>query len=88
MRKKLYDIIKKIYGIIMTVAFFSGFIPLIPFIIAIIIGGSSGEAIALFLYKEVYPYIIAMASLAIVIGTVAMYIGKKESLSVKEMESK
>lgn len=86
MRQKIYDIFNKIYGIVMTVAFFAGFLPLIPFIIAIIIGGPTGEAISLFLYKELYPWIIALASLAIAIGTVAMYIGKKEGLSVKKMK--
>lgn len=88
MREKIYKILNKIYGILMTVAFFCGVIPLIPFIIAIIIGGPTGEAISIFLYKQVYPWIIALASLAIVVGTVAMYVGKKESLSVKKINGK
>ena len=84
MRKKIYDILKKVYGVIMAVAFWSGILPLIPFIIAIIIGGSTGEAIALFLYKEFYPWVIALASVAVIIGLISMYVGKKEGLSVKK----
>ena len=88
MREKIFDVMKKIYGITMSIAFWGGVLPLIPFIVAICIGGSTGEAIALFLYKEVYPWIIALASIAIIIGLVAMYIGKIEALSTKSLKKK
>ena len=85
MRNKLYNALKKAYGIMMTVSFFAGGLPLIPFIIALIIGGSTGEAIAVFLYKQYYPWVIILGSLAIVIGLIAMYLGKLEGLSVKSV---
>lgn len=88
MREKIFEVMKKIYGITMSVAFWGGVLPLIPFIVAICIGGSTGEAIALFLYKEVYPWIIALASIAIIIGLIAMYIGKIEALSTKSLKKK
>ena len=88
MREKIFDVMKKIYGITMSIAFWGGVLPLIPFIVAICIGGSTGEAIALFLYKEVYPWIIALASIAIIIGLIAMYIGKIEALSTKSLKKK
>ena len=37
MKEKLYNILNKIYGGAMLFAFFTGFIPVIPFIIAIVI---------------------------------------------------
>ena len=83
MRKKLYNIFNKIYGILMPVSFFAGVLPLIPFIVAIIIGGEAGEAISVFLYKQYYPWVIIAGSVAIVIGLIGMYIGKIEGLSVK-----
>lgn len=88
MRNKIYEILKKTYGILMSISFFAGIIPLIPFIIAIIIGGPTGEAISIFLYKQVYPWIIALASVAVLVGFVAVYVGKKESLSVKKINNK
>lgn len=88
MREKIYKILNKIYGIMMTVSFFAGFIPLIPFIIAIIIGGGVGEQISLFLYKQYYPWVIIVGSLSIVIGLIAMYVGKLEGLSVRKITSK
>lgn len=88
MREKIYNILVKTYGILMTISFFAGIIPLIPFIIAIIIGGPLGETISVFLYKQVYPWIIALASIAVLVGLVAMYVGKKEGLSVKKINEK
>ena len=87
MRNKIYNILKKTYGIMMTVSFFAGGLPLIPFIIAIIMGGQMGEAIAVFLYKQYYPWVIILGSIAIVVGLIAMYIGKLEGLSVKNVSA-
>ena len=86
MREKAYEMLKKLYGITMTVAFFGGVLPLVPFLAAIIIGGGeggTGEAIATWLYKQYYPWVIALASIAVLIGLVAMYVGKQEGLSAK-----
>ena len=84
MRKKIFNALNKAYGIMMFVSFFAGTLPLIPFIIAICIGGTTGESISVFLYKQYYPWVILLGSLAIVVGLVAMYIGKLEGLSVKK----
>ena len=86
MREKIEKVLQKVYGIALTVSFFAGLLPLIPFIIALIIGGGeggTGEAIATWLYKQYYPWVIALASIAILIGLVAMYVGKKEAFSTK-----
>ena len=90
MRKKVESILKKIYGITMTIAFFGGVLPLVPFIIAMIIGGGAGgtgETIAVWLYKQYYPWIIALASISVVIGLIAMYVGKQEALSTKSFKA-
>ena len=86
MREKIYNIMNRVYGATMFVAFFGGVLPLIPYIIAVIIGGSTGEAISLFLYKQYYPWIIALASVAVVIGLITMYIGKQQALSAKSFK--
>ena len=87
MRKKIYNVFNKTYGILMTISFFGGFIPLIPFIFAIIVGGKLGEDISVFLYKQYYPWVIIIGSIAIIIGLIAMYIGKLEGLSVKKVSA-
>ena len=69
----------------MTISFFAGILPLVPFIIAIIIGGDVGANISNFLYKQFYPWVIVIGSLAVLVGLVAMYVGKMEGLSVKKV---
>ena len=88
MLRKIYNVLNKIYGITMTVSFFAGILPLIPFIVAICIGGEMGEAICVFLYKQFYPWVIILASVSIIIGLVAMYISKTEGLSLKSVSAK
>ena len=88
MRYKLYKFLNNIYGIMMTVSFFAGLLPFFMFIFAIIIGGETGQNIAIFLYKNYYPYVIVLGSSAIVVGLIAMYIAKLESLSLKEVNNK
>ena len=90
MREKIYEALRKAYGVTMTIAFFGGVLPLAPFIIALIIGGGeggTGESIAVWLYKQYYPWVIALASIAVLIGLVAMYVGKQEALSSKSFKN-
>ena len=88
MKEKIYKILTKVYGILMMVSFFAGVLPIVPFVVALIIGGNTGEAIAVFLYKQYYVWVIALASIAIVVGLIGMYFGKKEGLSVKSVGKK
>lgn len=88
MRNKLFKILNKIYGILMLVSFFAGLLPLVPFVIAIIIGGDKAEKISVFLYDKYYPPVIVLGSVAIVLGLIAMYIGKIDGLSVKNISAK
>ena len=86
MRQKIESVLQKIYGISLTVSFFAGVLPLIPLIVAIIVGGGdggAGERISNWLYKQYYPWVIALASIAILIGLIAMYVGKKEAFSTR-----
>ena len=88
MRQKIYNVIQKIYGILMTVSFFAGILPLIPYVIALIIGGGTGEAIALFLYNDYYKWVILGASVSVLIGLIGLYVSGEEGLSVKSVGRK
>lgn len=87
MRKKIFKVLNKIYGILMTVSFFGGVLPLFPFIFSMIVGGELGETISVFLSKQYYPWVIIIGSIAIVAGLLAMYVGKLESLSIKSVSA-
>ena len=87
MRKRIYDVLNRIYGILMTVSFFAGGLPLIGFVVALIVGGETGANISTFLYKQYYPWVIILGSVAIVVGLIAMYVGKLEGLSIKKVSA-
>lgn len=87
MRKKVFDVLNKIYGVLMTISFFGGFLPLIPFIVALTIGGEAGEKISVFLYEQYFPWVIIIGSVALIVGLIAMYIGKLEGLSIKNVSA-
>lgn len=85
MRKKIFNLISKIYGALMMASFFGGLLPLFPFIFALIVGGDLAEKISVFLYDKYYPWVIIVGSIALVFGLIAMYIGKLEGLSIKSV---
>ncbi|MBP3634366.1 MAG: hypothetical protein J6J43_07315 [Oscillospiraceae bacterium] len=87
MRAKLYSVLNKIYGVLMSVSFFAGIIPLPGFLIALCIGGTTGEKICVFFGNGYYPWVIVLGSIAVVIGLIAMYVGKMEGLSVKKVSA-
>ena len=87
MRKKIFEVLNKIYGILMTISFFGGLLPLIPFLFAIVVGGELGESLTIFFHKQYYPWVIIIGSVAIVFGLIAMYVGKLEGLSVKSVSA-
>ena len=87
MRKKIFHILNKIYGVLMTVSFFGGLLPLVPFLFALIVGGPLAEKISVFLYDQYYPWVIIVGSFAVVVGLIAMYVGKLEGLSIKSVSA-
>lgn len=87
MRKKIFDVLNKIYGVLMTVSFFGGVLPLIPFLLALVIGGPIAEKVSVFLSEQYYPWVIIIGSIAIVAGLIAMYVGKLEGLSIKSVSA-
>ena len=88
MRQKIYNVIHKAYGILMTISFFAGILPLIPFIVALCIGGETGTKIAVFLYKDYYKWVILGASVSVLIGLVGQYVSGEQGLSVKSVGKK
>lgn len=85
MSKKIYRVLNKLYAGLMFVSFFAGFLPLIPFVVALIIGGATGAAIYSFLFTDYFPWVIALGSLSVIVGLIAMYVGKIEDLSLKSL---
>ncbi|MBQ7288614.1 MAG: hypothetical protein IJW78_02685 [Clostridia bacterium] len=87
MRKKIFKVFNVTYGVLMSISFFGGLLPLFPFIFALIVGGNLAEKISVFLYDQYYPWVIISGSFAVLFGLVAMYVGKLEGLSIKNVSA-
>jgi len=81
-RKKIGDIINTIFGWGIYICLFAGGITFFGFLFAVIIGGGTGEAIAVFLHKQYFPIIIRLASFIIILGLIGMYLNKEQALSL------
>ena len=88
MRDKIYNVLNKIYGVTILVSLFAGLLPIIPFIIAIIIGGEAGANISVFLYKQYYPWVAVLAAVSVLIGLVALYINKTITFKYPKKKAK
>ena len=88
MREKIYNVLNKVYGVILFISFVAGILPIIPFIIALIIGGPQGEAISVFLYKQYYPRVAASAAISVFVGWIASYFLKNDSKKKKTVAEK
>ena len=86
MKSKIYGILKRIYASTMMTSFFAGTIPIVPFIVAIMLGGDLGEKISSFLIEQYYPWVIILASISVLVGLIALYINKNYGFSVKEFK--
>ena len=84
--KKMSDILKTVFGYGIMITLVVGGLTFFGYVAALIIGGDLAEKICVFLQKQYYPVVIVVGALAIVVGWIAMYVGKKEGLSIKEMK--
>lgn len=86
MNKKIYDLLNKLYAAMLMISFFAGGLPIIPFIIAIILGGDIGEAISLFIFDKYYPIVIIISSISILIGLICLYIKKEYGFASENLK--
>ncbi len=86
MKQQIYKLLNKLYAYMLFISFFAGFLPVVPFVFALIIGGETGRLIYSFLFDRYFVWVIALGSLSVVVGLVAMYIGKMDDLSLKSIK--
>lgn len=76
--------IQSLFSLTTIFAVAGGFIVFVIFFMAIIIGGATGEAMAVFASKGLMPYFIRSASIAAFSGLLHMYLTKNHALSFKD----
>lgn len=86
--EKLYEVLKSIFSIFLLIAISGGALVFFIFVIALILGGSTGETLAISANEVIMPYFIKSAATAIFAGLLSLYVSKSHQLSLSEEESK
>ena len=77
MREKIYRVLNNVYAVLMFISFFASLLPVIPFIVALFIDSATASAMVNFLCNEYYKYVFLGASVSVLIGLIAMYVGSQ-----------
>ncbi len=80
--KKISQKLYTVFGWGVCISVFAGALCFLGFVIAIIIGGDTGAAIAVAIKSTCFPWLIKLTSVAVGIGLIGMYLGKDEALSI------
>ncbi len=84
MKENLNRIIEGIFSISIIIAILGGGIIFCMFVLGLIVGGARGELLAVKASKEVMPYFIRSAAVAVLCGLASFYLTGKHSLSLDE----
>ncbi|MGE8207030.1 hypothetical protein ACQKP0_21225 [Heyndrickxia sp. NPDC080065] len=76
------NILQKVYSYVSILTILLGFIVGLMYLIAVIIGGSGGEMIAIFSGKVMF-WGIKLAAIAVLFGIINIYISKEHSLTIQ-----
>jgi hypothetical protein len=79
--KKIAGVCKIIFGYGVMITLFLGGLTFIGYLLALIIGGDTAQAICNFLYKEFFPILIYATSCLVLFGLLAMYLADEKSLT-------
>ena len=74
-----------IYGTVIAGSLLVTALSFVGYIVAIVIGGETAAIICDVIYKQIYPVVIYMASVAVLLGLLKMYLtGEKALFSRKK----
>lgn len=86
--KKISHVLKTIFGWGIMLCLFIGGLTFFGYLAALIVGGSGAEAICVFIYKTLLPYIIKASTVLVLLGLVAMYFGGETALTSGKKKKK
>ena len=86
--KKISSVLKTIFGYGIMITLFVGGLTFFAYLAALIIGGSTAEAICVFVYKTLFPIVIKVSNIMILLGLVAMYLNGEKALTASEDKKK
>lgn len=80
--KKGSQILYQLFGWGAYISIFAGAACFFGFVIALIIGGGTGAALAVMIKGTFFPIIIKLTSFSVALGLIGMYFGKEQALSM------
>ena len=80
--KKASEVCCSIFGWGAYLSIFAGALCFVGFAAAMLIGGETGSAISVAIKGTVFPWIIKLASVAVGVGLIGMYLGNEQALSM------
>lgn len=87
MKKKIVNILKSIFSVFIILSLFGGSLVFLIFLLAILMGASYGESLALFAYESLIPLLIKFATVGVFSGLIYIYIEGFYPLSLKKDKS-
>ena len=86
--KKISNFLRPVFGWGIYIALFAGGLTFFGFVVALIIGGDTGNAISLFISKQVFPWIIRLSTTMVVLGLIIMYLNGEVALTSGKKKAK
>ena len=86
--KNLHDLAESIFSITLLLALIGGGIIAFLFLAAIVMGGISGESLAVTTRSNVLPWFIRLATISLVSGLVQIYTSGNHALTMGSEEKK
>ena len=80
-REKTALVLSYIYAVGIAVSLFAGALSALGYAVALIIGGQGAGKICEFIYKELYPVLVYIATGSVLLGLLKMYIAGEKSLT-------
>jgi len=85
MKKKLAEITSVLFGWGVYIGLFAGGLAALGYAIALIIGGGPGEAgyaLARFIQRTYFPFLVRIVSVSVMLGLVSMYLSGQKALTM------
>lgn len=84
MREKLQNIVSAVFSVFTLIAILGGGVVFLMFVLSLVIGGETGEFIALSARKTVMPYFIRSATVGTLAGLISFYTTGLHALSIEK----
>ncbi len=82
--KKISSALKTIFGYGIMISLFAGGATFFGYVAALIIGGDVAAQICDVIYNHIIPIIVYLASVMVLLGLVAMYLGGEMALTAEK----